>query len=103
MADEGHPLEYLRACPGPSAGAHEHARNSSRYGDITSSSVEFLPGEPLFIIRGRDRAAVRAILDYAKGAWSQGAPDAFVRGVNQEAGRFLAWARENANLMKVAD
>ena len=80
-----------------------------KYGIITttrggSSEGRGIPDdEPVFLIRGKDAAAVMAIRDYARQAGYVGASDAFVENVEDIAVEIEMWQNANQDRVKVPD
>jgi hypothetical protein len=76
------------------------AQADSRYGNITSSNVKFHAGEPVFLIRGTDPLAAKAMIDYARQAEKDGAAKAAVDEVFDHAMLIASWQRNNPELVK---
>lgn len=72
-----------------------------KYGDI---SIPGIPDdEPIFILRGQDKAASTTIDDYGVNAEDAGATREFVVGLREAFDRFEQWANDNPDKMKTPD
>lgn len=60
-------------------------------------------GEPIFIIRAKDKASVDAIRDYASYAADAGASEEFLNAVDGRVEEFRKWQEENPDLVSVPD
>lgn len=75
----------------------------SKYGRITSELKEFLPGEPVFLLRARDSLSVAAIRHYAVSCELAGCSLEHVEHLIDEANSFDKWQTENADKVKKPD
>lgn len=76
----------------------------TKYGEVwTSNHKEFLPGEPVFIIRGKDFLAATAVRAYANLAFEHDLPTDFLESVESVAQRIEDWQEKNPDKVKVPD
>lgn len=59
--------------------------------------------EPVFIIRGQDKAAVDAIISYGDHAGVQGATNEFCDSVTRRSDEFAEWQESHLDAVKVPD
>lgn len=79
------------------------AGKEGKYGDVTSSTKEFHEGEPVFILRGQDAVAPKAIMAYAQLCQAQGCDDGHVNQVMLVAQKMRSWQSGNPGLVKDPD
>lgn len=61
------------------------------------------PGEPLFIIRGQDAAAVPVLREYERAVREVGASEEFLTEVKKSRMKFEDWQKANQDKVKVPD
>lgn len=71
-----------------------------KYGAITASGKQFLPDEPLFILRATDPLTPQAIRQYADLCEECGCDPAHIVTARQHAERIRLWQWENPQHVK---
>jgi hypothetical protein len=72
----------------------------NKYGFV---GIDIPEDEPIFILRGQDLAAADTIAVYAEACRSLSAPAAHIEAAENIAARFIRWAAEHPDRMKVPD
>lgn len=91
---------YHRPCARRRADRMAKDPPPGKYGEIKTQHKKFHPGEPVFLIRGTDPFATKAIIDYARRCQAEGASQGHVDEVFDHAMRVAEWQRENPELVK---
>lgn len=68
-----------------------------------SKDMSLLPGEPVFVLRAKDMAAVRALSAYRDACEEEGSPRAHVEGVNEVIRTFREWRVDHWSDVKIPD
>jgi hypothetical protein len=63
----------------------------SKYGKVTVEKKTLLDGEPVFLLRARDKQSVAAIRHYAVSCELAGCSDEFIEHLIDEANKFDNW------------
>lgn len=71
-----------------------------KYGIITSSKKQFHSEEPIFLLRGQDPLAPKAVLDYAQICQEAECHPLHIEAVFRHAERIEKWQREHPELVK---
>lgn len=74
-----------------------------KYGEITTSLKQIPHGEPVFILRARDMAAVPMLESYGRKCARLGAGPAHLESLRLVIARFREWQSANPTLVKVPD
>jgi hypothetical protein len=61
------------------------------------------PDEPCFVLRGQDKLAADAILNYAVTCREAGCSEEHLTQVHRALSRFDGWAADHSDLMKLPD
>lgn len=73
----------------------------SKYGDVEIPGIP--ADEPVFIIRGKDKAAPDAVEEYGLIAVEHGASREFGDSVSSRANEIRVWQKNNPSLVKFPD
>lgn len=72
-----------------------------KYGHVP---IEGIPGgEPVFILRAQDKAAILTLFAYKENARRAGSPDELIQGVEKVEHAFMKWQADNQSKLKAAD
>lgn len=71
-----------------------------KYGEITATGKQFIPGEPLWVFRATDPLAPEAIRAYAGLCFARGCTPEHVAAAHNAADRISAWQAANPELVK---
>lgn len=74
-----------------------------KYGEVTVEHNGFLAGEPVFVLRAKDAAAIDTLEAYRQAAGGIGAQQAHLDAVNEVIRTFRAWQAENEDRVRVPD
>ncbi len=73
-------------------------------GEIKKIDGTMLPeGEPLFLLRAKDKCAMAALKAYVTECQAQGSPPDQVESVNKQIQNFRDWQNQNPDTVKVSD
>lgn len=65
--------------------------------------LTFSEDEPLFLVRGKDKAAWETLIKYIEECERLGSPDEHIRAAQHAAGKLMAWQQINNPVVKVPD
>jgi hypothetical protein len=77
--------------------------DTGKYGRVRVEGKEFLPGEPIFIIRGTDSAAADILYDIERRYGQSGNPQELREAISRRVAAVLAWQQANPTHVKLAD